>query len=256
MPHIRHLPENIHGRDFVIGDLHGEIGQLSRELQRVDFDERKDRLFSVGDLIDRGEDSLGAFRLLKEPWFHAVQGNHERMMCEYLFGGTNDFGWALEEGLWYQSVEDTNEALALARIAQSLPFLIVVGECVNRFQVVHAEMPNMDCPISNQLDSDAIEHMTWSPQLHRSVNAFQACNALMEPLGSPVAIAELEGLANYQPVDTNHVLTFCGHSMLCRPMLWHSHYFVDTGAGWPGGKLSLINVRDAIEQYRYWVQYV
>jgi serine/threonine protein phosphatase 1 len=78
------LPRNAVGRDFVVGDLHGHRRLLERELERIGFDGHRDRLLSVGDLIDRGPDSLDTLRLLDEPWFHPVLGNHELMLLNYL----------------------------------------------------------------------------------------------------------------------------------------------------------------------------
>ena len=84
MPLIQRYPHNRTGRDFVIGDLHGCLPLLTRLLDHVQFDPTLDRLFSTGDLIDRGPDSAGCLELLKENWFHAVVGNHELMLTRYL----------------------------------------------------------------------------------------------------------------------------------------------------------------------------
>lgn len=78
------LSRNTRGRDLVVGDLHGHRGLLEKELERIGFDPRRDRVLSVGDLIDRGPDSLGTLALIEEPWFHAVLGNHEMMLLNYL----------------------------------------------------------------------------------------------------------------------------------------------------------------------------
>ena len=50
----RHFSTNTKGRDFVVGDIHGELEMLKSELVKVGFDHSKDRLFSVGDMVDRG----------------------------------------------------------------------------------------------------------------------------------------------------------------------------------------------------------
>lgn len=71
------LAENTAGRDFVVGDIHGQYDSLMAALDAVGFDEASDRLISVGDLIDRGPDSMKCLNLLYKPWFHAVLGNHE-----------------------------------------------------------------------------------------------------------------------------------------------------------------------------------
>src|SRR3546814_1255791 len=60
------LPSNDIGRDFIVGDLHGCLDLLQAELTRIEFDRSKDRLFSVGDLVDRGPDSMGCLRRSEE----------------------------------------------------------------------------------------------------------------------------------------------------------------------------------------------
>src|SRR3546814_17288249 len=79
----RHLAANKVGSDFIVGDLHGCLDLLQVELDRVGFDRAKDRLFSVGELIDRGPDSMGCLRLLREPWFFAARGNNADMLLDY-----------------------------------------------------------------------------------------------------------------------------------------------------------------------------
>ena len=83
IPLIRTLPSNDQGRDYVVGDLHGCRQLLDQLLEFVDFSPENDRLFSVGDLIDRGSDSLGCLALLEKPWFYAVRGNHEEMLLDF-----------------------------------------------------------------------------------------------------------------------------------------------------------------------------
>ena len=75
---------NLIGRDFVIGDIHGEYDQLMTCLNKIEFDKSKDRLFCVGDLIDRGPKSEKVLTLLKEDWIFSVLGNHEDMMIKSL----------------------------------------------------------------------------------------------------------------------------------------------------------------------------
>lgn len=77
-------PRNERGRDFIVGDIHGCLGDLVQAMADVSFDPERDRLFSVGDLIDRGPESLGVLELAQEPWFHAVAGNHEEVAREAL----------------------------------------------------------------------------------------------------------------------------------------------------------------------------
>lgn len=78
------VPPNAKGRDLIVGDLHGHRELLERALDQLGFDRHRDRVLSVGDLIDRGPHSLATLCLLEEPWFHAVLGNHELMLLNYL----------------------------------------------------------------------------------------------------------------------------------------------------------------------------
>ncbi|PPK63250.1 metallophosphoesterase [Actinokineospora auranticolor] len=80
-------------RIAVIGDVGGHPDQLRRALD--DLGARGDRLpadltvIQVGDLVDRGPDSLGALdlveRLARDPGWVQLTGNHE---AQYLEGGT------------------------------------------------------------------------------------------------------------------------------------------------------------------------
>lgn len=79
---VKQFSSNKSGRNFVIGDLHGQTKALASLMEEVIFDRGKDRLFCVGDLVDRGPKSLRALDLLKEPWFYSVVGNHDDVMIK------------------------------------------------------------------------------------------------------------------------------------------------------------------------------
>jgi serine/threonine protein phosphatase 1 len=152
------LPKNTQGRDFIAGDLHGCIKDLTALLQHVDFDNENDRLFLVGDLVDRGPNSMECLRLLKAPYVYAVQGNHEDMLAGAIIPeeGTrpgvaeflrrmymwNGGGWVWEDGnymnhRWNPDL-DPRELQTLAQVARDLPYVITVEDS---FSVMHAEPP-------------------------------------------------------------------------------------------------------------------
>jgi serine/threonine protein phosphatase 1 len=77
---LQSFKKNPIGNDYICSDIHGHFYILEAELLRIGFDEQTDRLFCLGDLIDRGDESALALEWLKRPWFFAIQGNHERML--------------------------------------------------------------------------------------------------------------------------------------------------------------------------------
>lgn len=140
------MPRNRAGRDLVVGDLHGHRSLFERELACIGFDPERDRVFSVGDLVDRGPESMATLELLEMPWFHAVLGNHEMLLLNYLgFYDSREHSrkaYVKGGGQWIgEAVNGRRKAITrLAEKVAALPFALEVEGDGEVFNVTHADL--------------------------------------------------------------------------------------------------------------------
>jgi len=76
-------------RRVFIGDIQGCREELEALLEAVSFDPSTDELHPVGDLVNRGPDSLGTLRLLQSLDAGGVLGNHDLHLLAAAAGRRN-----------------------------------------------------------------------------------------------------------------------------------------------------------------------
>lgn len=130
---------------MVVGDIHGAYDLVLEALHQCNFNPAVDRLFAVGDLIDRGEGSHRCAKFLAQPYVHAVRGNHEDMLIDLFAEGEphpsvvefmalrNGFGWWLSA-----SDEDRRDILDAIR---KLPLAIEIETARGTVGLIHADVP-------------------------------------------------------------------------------------------------------------------
>jgi serine/threonine protein phosphatase 1 len=134
---VQRFQKNLVGRDFAVGDIHGHFSRLREALDHIDFDATVDRLFSVGDLIDRGPESAQVMAFLDQPWFHAVCGNHEDYACRY--ETVDELAWLRNGGSWFMDLPPPQQAVISARL-KALPICIEVEAQPGNIGIVHADV--------------------------------------------------------------------------------------------------------------------
>jgi bis(5'-nucleosyl)-tetraphosphatase (symmetrical) len=133
---------------YAVGDIQGCLQPLLRLLEQVAFDPRQDQLISVGDLINRGPQSLETLRFCMElgPAFKMVLGNHDLHLlavAQGVRGPTNKDSFG--------DVLSAPDRCVLLDWLQSQPLLLEAGG----YHMVHAGIPPIwDMPTARRLAAE------------------------------------------------------------------------------------------------------
>lgn len=161
---------NHKGQDFFVGDIHGEYELLLATLAQCQFNFECDRLFSVGDIVDRGIDSIACLELLHQPWFYAVRGNHEQMLLA-------DEGSELARihrnagGEWFFQCSVQEQARLKTLVEQYCPFAFTIASKFGNIGVCHANAP-LNWPRlqnANVDDTELLQDCVWSTKQYQQV---------------------------------------------------------------------------------------
>jgi serine/threonine protein phosphatase 1 len=143
MSKIQKFAKNPRGVDYICADIHGHFSLLENYLREVNFNYTTDRLFSLGDLIDRGDESPKVLEYLAQPWFYAILGNHEVMLLNAF--DRNDLNvyrwWYHWGGEWAQELSKA-QLQPYYEVFRQLPVAIELTLKDDRkVALVHAELP-------------------------------------------------------------------------------------------------------------------
>lgn len=208
--------ENTQGRDFFVGDIHGQYDLLMAAMKGVEFDKANDRMFSVGDLIDRGIDSFKCLSLVFEPWFYGVRGNHEMLAYDALFGdGSGTDLWMMNGGAWALGENMLDVKQILGEAMRYLPYAREVRVGNRRIGMVHAEPPG-DWTLIQMASKANQEQMVWGRTRIKHGNT--------DPVRGIDAVV-------------------VGHTIQDQPVTLGNVHYIDTGA-FHTGNLTLIDARE------------
>lgn len=240
MNFIQTFRPNTIGRDFVVSDIHGCWGLFQNKLNLINFDQSKDRMFSVGDLCDRGPDSIKCLQLINEDWFFPVFGNHEWLWCvahDYFHkldilptSNPIDYKIFMHNGgsLIDITTNFSRENLkSFVKLVFELPRAIEIDTGDNQVGIIHAELPFDDWQRLHKLESssefeEAEDKLLWG----RSMCAF-----------------EREPGVDYNIKNIDRV--YMGHTVVPDVTHVENRVYIDTGAFFRYGSIK------KLEQLKY-----
>lgn len=222
---IKHFSRNAIGRDFAVGDIHGCFRLLALELEAVGFDESRDRLFSVGDLIDRGPDSDSSIDWLARPWFHAVRGNHEEMAIGVVTGTHNRDVYVDNGGAWFLRLPPQRRRL-FASAFNDLPLAIDIETTHGRVGVVHADLAARSWAVFAE-ELASFDTLPFHRQRLLSEGALWSRRRIS--LGDTDGVPDLHAM-------------IVGHTPGTAVRQLGNVFYIDTGAVFKNGKLTVIDL--------------
>lgn len=123
---------------YAVGDVQGCSAQLNALLERLRFDPRRDRLWLVGDLVNRGPGSLEVLRLAQRlgPACSVVLGNHDLHLLATYYAGRSP-----RRGDTFHDVLAADDAPQLCDWLRRQPLL--VSDADLGYAMTHAGIPHI-----------------------------------------------------------------------------------------------------------------
>lgn len=232
MSKIQRFERNSSGRDLIVGDIHGCFTKLQAALDAIAFDPARDRMFSVGDLVDRGPESDLALEWLARPWFFAVTGNHEDMAIRWPRGNMSPSNYIQNGGAWNigNPVDVQRE---FSEAFDALPLAMEIATAGGVVGVVHA-----DCPFDSWTDfTEVIESELLSAATRSAI--FEAAQWSRERINA----TDRSGVQGVHAVVVGHT------PMEVSAVLGNVHY-IDT-MGWRNGFFTILNAETLLPEPKH-----
>lgn len=128
------------GRDLVVGDVHGCFRTVERALSELRFDPDRDRLFGVGDLVNRGPHSTDALTWLENRFHSVTLGNHERPIRDWFRAKV--LGSRERAHCWLRKVARADYH-RWAKALGEMPFALTIETQHGPVGVIHAQVPHL-----------------------------------------------------------------------------------------------------------------
>lgn len=254
---------------YAIGDIQGCFSSLQQLLAQIPFDPARDRLWFVGDLVNRGPDSLRVLRYVKGLGSSAVTvlGNHDLFLLAIAGGvATPRPKDTVQEVL---AAPDRDELLSWLRRQRLFyregPFVLVHAGLLPQWTIEEAEalaqeaeaaLRGPDCkPLLRALYPS--NHLQWSPALTGAVRVATITKVLSRlRTCSPEGVMESSFAGPpdqappgfhpwFQIAERRHrdATIVCGHWAALGLHIGDGVLAIDSGCVW-GGQLTAVRLDD------------
>lgn len=127
---------------YIISDIHGCIDEFKEMINLISL-KQSDKLYILGDLVDRGPDSIACLRFAKELKVNVILGNHEQKILKW----SEHKSFIPHNKPYYQNLKNSD-----IEYIKSLPLTVKISK---KTLGVHAGIRNTN-PIDRQLEEDLL----------------------------------------------------------------------------------------------------
>lgn len=214
----------IKSRHIIIGDIHGCIQEFNELIEKLNYNPDYDKLILVGDLVDRGPDSVAVVAQAREMKLECCIGNHEYKFLKW-FRSQGSRADVYDRQGYYKNLSDED-----IQYIANMPTYIELEDVI----VVHAGL-KPGILLSNQSKNDLM-YLRYTDK-QRNFVSLKKINALGKEAAGAIFWTE------FGPFDKNVVYGHEVHSMtdvrIDRFADGTTCYGIDTGCCF-GGMLSAL----------------
>lgn len=204
---------------FFCGDIHGQLSLLLLSLEKLGYDSDQDVIVTMGDTIDRGEDSLGTALFFLDhkktkngkPSAISSRGNHEDFGIDAHVLKNRDWidSWHSHGGEWSKSHSDEFLENLFTRIDNEFPLYFDIDFKGKHIVASHASVPGYNYAL-----------------IHNLKNKFLLKTCLVhKPESFPVD--EEDEIAVLPVIGAD--LSIHGHTIVESPYLYKNRLYLETG---------------------------
>ena len=204
---------------YVIGDIHGAHKALIQCFDRSEFDYSNDILICLGDICDGWPEVYEVFEeLLKIKNLIYILGNHDYWTREWMKSGISSDIW-LKQGGWatVNSYKSKTPESHKKLLENAFPYFKT-----ENLLFVHGGFND-----EKNIEEQSIEELIWNRSLvYKAISNENSGNN--------------SKITSYDEIYIGHTPTLNYNTTV--PEKACEVWLLDTGAGWPGGVLSMMNI--------------